>query len=175
MKYAAAKNETGELIVLWDGDEKDTSRVLCFTNLISADNIANNPVDDTRMLWPQTAAIFATNPRPESSKRFMSWFLGDECQQQFTDNGSYLSRKDLKGQTGSVWDDPYTPLTEFATFKENRELVEWWLPQFETPLCVAKDPSPVDSFYGKMHLNGDFKSGFKPSQALKLLTVLHFV
>jgi ABC-type glycerol-3-phosphate transport system substrate-binding protein len=119
--------------------------------MINADNVAYQPLNDTRMMWPQTAAIFATTPRPESSKLFMSWLLSDEVQQQSIDDGSYLPRKDLGGQAGSVWDDPYTSLTEFATFMENRELVEWWRFQFETSLGVAKGASPVDSFYGKMH------------------------
>jgi hypothetical protein len=72
----------------------------------------------------------------------MSWLLSDERQQQFIDNGSYFTRKDLKGQVGSVWDDPYTPLTEFATFIENRDLVEWWRLQFETSLwCRQRSES----------------------------------
>jgi ABC-type Fe3+ transport system substrate-binding protein len=132
--------------------EKNTSSVLSFTtNLINVDNVAYQPLNDTRMMWPQSAAIFATTPRPESSKLFMSWLLSDEVQQQSVDDGSYLVRKDLGGQAGSVWDDPYTSLTEFATFMDNRELVEWWRFQFETSLGVAKGASPVDSFYGKMH------------------------
>ena len=57
----------------------------------------------------------------------------------------------MKGQVGSAWDDPYTPLIEFATFMENRDLVERWRLQFDNSLGVAKGPSPVDSFYGKMH------------------------
>jgi ABC-type Fe3+ transport system substrate-binding protein len=84
--------------------EKNTSRVLSFTtHLNSADDVSYRPVSETRVLWPQTAAIFATTPRPESSKLFMSWLLSDERQQQFIDNGSYLTRKDLKRQVGSVW------------------------------------------------------------------------
>ncbi|OQD66296.1 hypothetical protein PENDEC_c052G06747 [Penicillium decumbens] len=106
--------------------EKNSSRVLSFTtNLITADNIANKAVEDTRLLWPQTAAIFATTPRPESSRLFMSWLLSDEYQQQFIDNGSFLSRKDLVSKSGSVWDEPYTALSQFSTFMENRDLVEW--------------------------------------------------
>ncbi|KAJ5776384.1 uncharacterized protein N7511_001395 [Penicillium nucicola] len=132
--------------------ETNTSRVLSFTtNLNGANNIANQPVNDSRILWPQTAAIFASTPRPESSRLFLSWLLSDEHQQTFGDSGSYLIRKDLKAKAGSVWDDPYTALTEFATFMENRDLVEWWRLQFETSLGVAKGVSPVESFFGKMH------------------------
>jgi ABC-type Fe3+ transport system substrate-binding protein len=132
--------------------QKNSSRVLSFTtNPISAGNIANWQLNETRVLWPQTAAIFASTPRPESSKLFLSWLISDDNQKPLIDNGSYLSRKDLVGQAGSVWDDPYTSLTDFGTFMENRELVEWWRLQFETSLGVAKGPSPVDSDYGKQH------------------------
>ncbi|KAJ5881348.1 uncharacterized protein N7529_000020 [Penicillium soppii] len=132
--------------------DKNSSRVLSFTtNLITAENIANKAVEDTRLLWPQTAAIFATTPRPESSRLFMSWLLSDEYQQQFIDNGSFLSRKGLVSKSGSVWDEPYTALSQFSTFMENRDLVEWWRLQFETSLGVAIGVSPVDSFYGKIH------------------------
>ncbi|THY62901.1 periplasmic binding protein-like II [Aureobasidium pullulans] len=124
--------------------QTNTTRALSFTtNLNGAKNLASNTPSDARLLWPQTGAIFATTPRPESAKLFMSWLISDEYQQQFVDTGSYTVRKDLESASGSVWDDNLTPLTQFATFMENRDLVEWWRLQFETSIGTAQGLSPV--------------------------------
>ncbi|THW08176.1 periplasmic binding protein-like II [Aureobasidium pullulans] len=130
--------------------QTNTTRALSFTtNLNGAKNLASKTPNDARLLWPQTGAIFATTPRPESAKLFMSWLISDEYQQQFVDTGSYTVRKDLESTSGSVWDDKLTPLTQFATFMENRDLVEWWRLQFETSIGTAQGLSPVLSEYGR--------------------------
>ncbi|THY86676.1 periplasmic binding protein-like II [Aureobasidium pullulans] len=130
--------------------ETNTTRTLSFTtNLNGAANLASKTPDDARLLWPQTGAVFATLSRPESSKLFMSWLISDECQQQFVDGGYYLARKDLNSSLGDIWNDDFTPLTQFATFMENRDVVEWWRLQFETSLGTAQGPSPVLSEYGR--------------------------
>ncbi|THW77654.1 periplasmic binding protein-like II [Aureobasidium pullulans] len=130
--------------------QTNTTRALSFTtNLNGAKNLASKTLSDARLLWPQTGAIFATTPRPESAKLFMSWLISDEYQQQFVDTGSYTVRKDLESASSSVWDDNLTPLTQFATFMENRDLVEWWRLQFETSIGTAQGLSPVLSEYGR--------------------------
>ena len=130
--------------------ETNATRTLSFTtNLNGAANLASKTPDDARLLWPQTGAIFATTSRPESSKLFMSWLISDEYQQQFVDGGYYLARKDLNSSLGDIWNDDFTPLTQFATFMENRDVVEWWRLQFETSLGTAQGPSPVLSEYGR--------------------------
>ncbi|TIA48282.1 periplasmic binding protein-like II [Aureobasidium pullulans] len=130
--------------------QTNTTRALSFTtNLNGAKNLASKTPSDARVLWPQTGAIFATTPRPESAKLFMSWLISDEYQQQFVDTGSHTVRKDLESASGSVWDDNLTPLTQFATFMENRDLVEWWRLQFETSIGTAQGLSPVLSEYGR--------------------------
>ncbi|KAL1305775.1 hypothetical protein AAFC00_003942 [Neodothiora populina] len=124
----------------------NNSRSISFTTNLNTDtNLGSKTPDDARLLWPQTGAIFATSKRPESSKLFMSWLISDEYQQQFVDGGYYLARKDLNSTLGSIWDDDFTALTQFATFEENRDLVEWWRLQFETSLGTAQGPSPVES------------------------------
>ncbi|KAG9570265.1 periplasmic binding protein-like II, partial [Aureobasidium melanogenum] len=129
---------------------ENTTRALSFTtNLNGNSALASKTPSETRFLWPQTAVIFATTPRPESSKLFMSWLISDEYQQQFVDGGYYLARKDLHGELESVWDDELTPLTQFATFMENRDVVEWWRLQFETSLGTAQGVSPVLSEFGR--------------------------
>ncbi|KAJ5413298.1 hypothetical protein N7465_005603 [Penicillium sp. CMV-2018d] len=126
--------------------ETNSTRSLSFTtNLNGANNLASKTPKEAALLWPQTGAIFASTPRPESAKLFMSWLLSDERQQG---SGSYLVRKDLSSKLASVWDDQFTALTQFATFMENRELVEWWRLQFETSIGSAQGPSPVHSYYG---------------------------
>ncbi|THX17310.1 periplasmic binding protein-like II [Aureobasidium pullulans] len=128
----------------------NTTRALSFTtNLNGAKNLASKTPSDARLLWPQTGAIFATTPRPESAKLFMSWLISDEYQQQFVHAGSYTVRKDLNSTSGSVWDDNLTSLTQFATFMENRDLVEWWRLQFETSIGTAQGLSPVLSEFGR--------------------------
>ena len=95
------------------------------------------------MLWPQTGAIFASTPRPESAKLFMSWLLSDEYQKIF--NGSYVIRKDLAAaspSTSSPWEDQYSGLAQFATFMDNREKVEWWRLQYETSIGTAQGLAP---------------------------------
>ncbi|THZ77981.1 periplasmic binding protein-like II [Aureobasidium pullulans] len=130
--------------------QTNTTRALSFTtNLNGAKNLASKTPSDARLLWPQTGAIFATTPRPESAKLFMSWLISDEYQQQFVDAGSYTVRKDLNSTSGSVWDDDLTSLTQFATFMENRDLVEWWRLQFETSIGTAQGLSPVLSEFGR--------------------------
>ncbi|KAH0279732.1 periplasmic binding protein-like II, partial [Aureobasidium melanogenum] len=129
---------------------ENTTRVLSSTNSLNGDSaLASNTPNETRLLWPQTAAIFATTPRPESSKLSMSWSISDEYEQQFDDGGYYLARKDLHNELGSVWDDSLTPLTQFATFMENRDVVEWWRLQFETSLGTVQGVSPVLSEFGR--------------------------
>ncbi|THZ29826.1 periplasmic binding protein-like II [Aureobasidium pullulans] len=130
--------------------QTNTTRALSFTtNLNGAENLASKTPSDARVLWPQTGGIFATTSRPESAKLFMSWLVSDEYQQQFVDTGSYTVRKDLESTSGSVWDGKLTPLTQFATFMENRDLVEWWRLQFETSIGTAQGLSPVLSEYGR--------------------------
>ncbi|THW49897.1 periplasmic binding protein-like II [Aureobasidium pullulans] len=130
--------------------QTNTTRALSFTtNLNGAENLASKTPSDARVLWPQTGGIFATTSRPESAKLFMSWLVSDEYQQQFVDTGSYTVRKDLESTSGSVWDDKVTPLTQFATFMENRDLVEWWRLQFETSIGTAQGLSPVLSEHGR--------------------------
>ncbi|KAJ5316854.1 periplasmic binding protein-like II [Penicillium antarcticum] len=110
------------------GREEHLVRSVLHHDLIKADNIANHPESRTRILWPQTAAIFVTTLRPESSK-------SDEYQQWSLDKGSYVFRKDLEGQTGRDWKE-----------YKNRELAEQWRLQFEISLGVAKGASSANSF-----------------------------
>ncbi|THW00085.1 periplasmic binding protein-like II [Aureobasidium pullulans] len=114
--------------------QTNTTRTLSFTtNLNGAKNLASKTPSDARVLWPQTGAIFAP----------------DEYQQQFVDTGSHTVRKDLNSTSGSVWDDNLTSLTQFATFMENRDLVEWWRLQIETSIGTAQGLSPVLSESGR--------------------------
>lgn len=116
-------------------ERMNSTRSLSFTTSAGGNLDSIDPTDPI-MYWPQTGAIFASTPRPESAKLFMSWLLSDEHQKTF--NGSYLVRKDLTSTAGKVWDHPSSSLTQFSTFMENREVVEWWKLQFETSIGTAQ-------------------------------------
>jgi ABC-type Fe3+ transport system substrate-binding protein len=123
----------------------NSTRSLSFTTSASGKLKSKKP-EDPIMLWPQTSAIFASTLRPESAKLFMSWLLSDEYQARF--NGTYGVRKDLAA-TSNPWDDQSSGLSQFATFMDNRDQVEWWRLQFETSIGTAQGVSPVQSFYGR--------------------------
>lgn len=125
--------------------ERNATRTLSFTTTAEG-QLAGKIPDDSHVYWPQTGAIFASTTRPESSKLFMNWLLSDEYQANF--NGSYLARKDLTSSAGVIWEDPSTALTDFNTWMENRENVEWWRLQFETSIGTAQGKSPMLSKYG---------------------------
>lgn len=116
-------------------ERNNSTRSLSFTTSVGGNLDSIDPKDPI-MYWPQTGAIFASTPRPESAKLFMSWLLSDEHQKTF--NGSYLVRKDLSSTAGKIWDHPSSSLTQFSTFMENREIVEWWKLQFETFIGTAQ-------------------------------------
>lgn len=116
-------------------EKKNATHSLSFTTSAGG-NLSSIDPTDPLMYWAQTGAIFASTPRPESSKLFMNWLLSDEYQKKM--NGSYLVRKDLSSTAGVIWDHPTTPLTQFNTFMENREVVEWWKLQFETSIGTAQ-------------------------------------
>ncbi|KAL7928089.1 Fe3+ ABC transporter periplasmic protein [Trichoderma chlorosporum] len=109
----------------------NTSAVLSFTtNIIDQTNLAAKAPNDTRLAWPQTAAIFKTTPRPESSKLFMSSVF-------------YTTRMDIPDTKGDIWRTTTAPPTQFSKWIVNREVVEWWRFQYESFLGFPQGGDPI--------------------------------
>jgi ABC-type Fe3+ transport system substrate-binding protein len=124
-----------------------TSALSFTTNLINSTHLAQGSTSDPHVMWPQTGAIFATTPRPESAKLFMNWIMSDEYQSTVVAaNGLPLTRTGVNttiSATDDVWTDQSVTVTEFGKFEVNREVVEQWRFQFETTLGTAQGPSPL--------------------------------
>jgi ABC-type Fe3+ transport system substrate-binding protein len=129
--------------------EGNSSYVLTFTsNPSGAQNIASKVLNEPRLLWPQSAAIFASTTKPESAKLFLSWMLSEERQQTRASQGLYVPLKSLNSTAGPVWNDLYTGVSQFATFMQDRASVERWRFQYETTIGTAQGVSPVLSVLG---------------------------
>lgn len=129
--------------------EGNSTRVLTFTsNPTGAQNIATKILNEPRLLWPQSAAIFASTTKPESAKLFLSWMLSEERQQSRASQGSYVPLTGLNSTAGPVWNDLNTGVTQFSVFMQDRASVERWRFQFETTIGTAQGVSPVQSVLG---------------------------
>ncbi|ETI24378.1 hypothetical protein G647_03747 [Cladophialophora carrionii CBS 160.54] len=123
-----------------------TSALSFTTNLINSTHLAQGPTSDPHVMWPQTGAIFATSPRPESAKLFMNWIMSDEYQSTVVAaSGLPFTRTGVNATVpgSNVWADQSVALTQFGKFEVNREIVEQWRFQFETTLGTAQGPSPL--------------------------------
>ncbi|KAL7905873.1 Fe3+ ABC transporter periplasmic protein [Trichoderma velutinum] len=123
----------------------NTSAVLSFTtNIVDQTNLAAKAASDTRLAWPQAAAIFKTTPRPESSKLFMSWIMADEFQQSLANSSVlYTTRMDINDTKGNIWRDATVPPTQYSKWIVNREIVEWWRFQYESFLGPPQGVDPI--------------------------------
>lgn len=123
----------------------NTSAVLSFTtNIIDQTNLAAKAPTDTRLAWPQAAAIFKTTPRPESSKLFMSWIMDTEFQQSLANSSVlYTTRMDINDTKGNIFRDATVPPTQFSKWIVNREVVEWWRFQYESSIGLPQGVDPV--------------------------------
>ncbi|KAL6826531.1 periplasmic binding protein-like II [Trichoderma camerunense] len=126
------------------------SRVLTFSALggftpsTSFLQVRQPDAPDQFMTWAQQAAIFASTPRPESSKLFLSFLLSTEWQSTLSASGGPSIRTSLTG-TNNVFMANNTQPSGYITFMGNRENVEWWRMQMETYIGLAKGPDPAFS------------------------------
>lgn len=126
------------------------SRVLTFSALggftpsTSFLQVHQPDAPDQFMTWAQQAAIFASTPRPESSKLFLSFLLSTEWQSTLSASGGPSIRTSLTG-TNNVFMANNTQPSGYITFMGNRENVEWWRMQMETYIGLAKGPDPAFS------------------------------
>jgi ABC-type Fe3+ transport system substrate-binding protein len=123
-----------------------TSALSFTTNLINSTHLAQGSTSDPHVMWPQTGAIFATTPRPESAKLFMNWIMSDEYQSTVVAaSGLPFTRTGVNATISAldVWTDQSVALAQFGKFEVNREVAEQWRFQFETTLGTAQGPSPL--------------------------------
>jgi ABC-type Fe3+ transport system substrate-binding protein len=124
------------------------SRVLTFSGLggftpsTSFLQVRQPEAPDQFMTWAQQAAIFASTPRPESSKLFISFLLSDEWQSSLVVSGAPSIRTSLTG-TNNVFTANNTQPSGYIAFMSRREDVEWWRMQMETNIGLPVGPDPV--------------------------------
>ncbi|KAH8808650.1 ABC transporter substrate binding protein-like protein [Xylogone sp. PMI_703] len=123
----------------------NTSAVLSITtNIVDQTNLGSKIPTDTRLAWPQAAAILRTTPRPESAKLFMSWIISDDFQQSLANSSVfYTTRMDIKDSKGDIWRTATAPPTEYSKWIVNREVVEWWRFQYESNLGPPQGVDPI--------------------------------
>jgi ABC-type Fe3+ transport system substrate-binding protein len=118
----------------------DYSRVLTFTAGGTGPESfwANSTPDDQTISWAQTGAIFASTPRPEAARLFISWVASKNFQ-------AVQSRTQYALQTDGA--NPLlsnlTQTSGFRLFEEDRATVEWWKNQYEDVLGTPQGPSPL--------------------------------
>ncbi|KAF2713275.1 periplasmic binding protein-like II [Pleomassaria siparia CBS 279.74] len=98
------------------------------------------PTTGPFVTWPQTAAILADAPHPESAKLFHNWLLTTEHQ-----TGKWSVRKDVDAPTGfnQVLDTPGTDPTKFSRFMADRAAVERLRFFFENKIGSAQGLTPL--------------------------------
>jgi len=93
------------------------------------------------MAWPQTGAIFASTPAPETAKLFMNFLLSDERQAIVGDDGFATRRK---FDTAGVLKQKHVNPLGFGRFMSDRRLVESWRLNFENAFGTPQGPDPLD-------------------------------
>lgn len=94
--------------------------------------------NDQYMTWAQTGAIFASTPRPEASKLFISWLTSQEFQETQSSTQYALHTEETNPLLSNV-----TQLSGFRQFEEDRAKVEWWKNLFEDAFGTPQGPSPL--------------------------------
>lgn len=118
----------------------NSSRVLSFTTSPGAESWWKSSIpNDQYISWAQTGAIFASTPRPEAAKLFMSWISSPEFQKTRSSTQYALQ--------GNASTNPLlsnlTQLSGFRLFEQDRAQVEWWKNMYEDVLGTPQGPSPL--------------------------------
>lgn len=118
----------------------NSSRVLTFTagSAGSEPWWATNTPNDQYVSWAQTGAIFASTPRPEAAKLFVSWIASAEFQKSQSSTQFALNADATNLLLSNV-----TQLSGFRQFEQDRAAVEWWKNQYEDVLGTPQGPSPL--------------------------------
>lgn len=136
--------------IIRDHNSGNGSRVLTFSGLggftpaTSFLKVQQPKFPDEFMTWAQRAAIFNWTPRPESSRLLASFLLSDEWQVPIAENGAPSVRRSLASKYGrDVFQANNTQPSDYITFMNDREEVEWWRFQLETSIGLAVGPNPA--------------------------------
>ncbi|KAH7049329.1 ABC transporter [Macrophomina phaseolina] len=101
------------------------------------------PTTGTFVSWPQTGAILADAPHPESAKLLHSFLASSEHQ---ASRGGWSVRKDVDNPNGfpSIMDMPGTNPTKFAEWMSDRAAVERLRFFFEDRIGTPQGLSPLE-------------------------------
>lgn len=97
-------------------------------------------VPEKIMSWPQTAAIMAGTPQPETAKLFLSW-LTSPGRQNASSPSVLMSQNEANGV--SPYSSNTTIFSGFRTFEADRAGVEWWKNVFEEALGTPQGLDPL--------------------------------
>jgi ABC-type Fe3+ transport system substrate-binding protein len=110
---------------------------------------SNPAAPEQYMAWTQTAAIFATTPRPETAKLFVAFITSTEFQDAMSGGGELPTLDmsiDRKYGVTPIDENENTQANGYALFTNNRPLVDWYKMQYETTLGTPQGVSPLDVY-----------------------------
>ena len=102
--------------------------------------MANAPLDDVYMTWPQTGAIFSSTKNPETAKLFLSFLMDDAWQKEVGGSG-FATRKSFD-KRGVFKQMPNMDGQGYIKFMQDRRNVESWRFQFESLLGLPEGVNP---------------------------------
>ncbi|KAF8176271.1 hypothetical protein BJ912DRAFT_700494 [Pholiota molesta] len=105
-----------------------------------APGVATHTMNDVRMVWPQTGAIFARTKMPESARLFLN-FLMDDAWQAVVSEGEFATRR--KYDRAGVFSQPGLDPLGYGMFMADRQQVEALRFQFEAILGTPEGDNPV--------------------------------
>lgn len=117
----------------------NSSRALTFTSGTGSDSWwKSSTPNDQYVSWAQTGAIFASTPKPEAAKLFVSWIASKEFQRTMSSTQYALNTDATNLLLSNL-----TQLSGFRQFEQDRATVEWWKNQYEDVLGTPQGPSPL--------------------------------
>lgn len=128
----------GEILVL------DTNKTISFTSFPSGPGWAYTlPVSDHYMSWAQTSAIFKSTKLPETAKLLQAFLISEAGQNIYLQQGLPSVRKDINGNSSTIWDQNNTEYVGFHQFMRDRASVEAFRFEIEDKIGTAQGASPL--------------------------------
>ena len=122
-------------------------RVLSFTGIANGVTVAvkiQPQAIDQMMAWYQHGAIFASTPRPESARLFLSWLLSVDYQRQTAQAGTPTPLNSLNAEFGlDAYAGNVSQVEGYPAFVRDRPMVEWWRFQIESTLGPPQGTDPA--------------------------------
>jgi hypothetical protein len=92
----------------------------------------------SKLSCAQTGAVFASTPRPEAAKLFMSRIASGEFQAKQSSTQYALQINET-----SLLLSNRTQVSDYRLFEQDRATVEWWKNQIEDAIGTPQGPSPL--------------------------------